>query len=420
MTQFHKSELMRFNYKNYIVSFVILSFSIGFVGCTGLTTAEGWGSPLIHDSTLIAATMDDQIIFLNLDDGSAVANHIDIRYSENEMKRAIYGQPVSSPIYYDGSNELFEELIFVATYNGWLHAILDFSENDYEIIESEKITDSQIIGGILTFDNKIYLGTTDGEDGELYSFQISLKTNDRGNPEVSFEDDWSMKFDGGIWSTPFFYNNDLILTTLDGHVHSVDLEGNLNWSKKFDSAISSSPLVINQQVLFGGFDSTFYSLDFDTGEINWTFDEAENWYWATPVESNGIIFAPSLDGNIYALDIDSGRKKWEMQTGDAIVGSPVIINDLIVSGSKDGSIYVAEVKSGEILGQCNIDEKIESDIIADPDSSGVIYFSARDHSFRALKIKSNGNPDEYWEAPYFSDKLKDDKLAQPNDWAPNC
>ena len=77
---------MRFNYKNYIVSFVILSFSIGFVGCTGLTTAEGWGSPLIHDSTLIAATMDDQIIFLNLDDGSAVANHIDIRYSENEMK----------------------------------------------------------------------------------------------------------------------------------------------------------------------------------------------------------------------------------------------------------------------------------------------------------------------------------------------
>ena len=102
-----------------------------------------------------------------------------------------------------------------------------------------------------------------------------------------------MKFDGGIWSTPFFYNNDLILTTLDGHVHSVDLEGNLNWSKKFDSAISSSPLVINQQVLFGGFDSTFYSLDVNTGEINWTFDEANNWYWATPVESNGIIFAPS-------------------------------------------------------------------------------------------------------------------------------
>ena len=247
-----------------------------------------------------------------------------------------------------------------------------------------------------------------------------MQSNDRGNPEVSFEDDWKISFDGGIWSTPSLHNENLILTTLDGQVHSIDLEGQINWSQKFDSAISSSPLVIDQQILFGGFDSNFYSLDVNTGETNWTFGDAKNWYWATPIQSDGMIFAPSLDGYMYALDIDSGRKKWEFQTGEAIVGSPLIIDDLIVTGSKDGSIYVAELKSGEILGQCNIDEKIESNIISDPNFPGVIYFSARDHSIRALKIKSNGNPDEYWEAPYFSDKLKDDKLAQPTDWAPNC
>ncbi len=417
MTQYHKSNVMRSNYKTFLIPVVLFMFSLGFMGCTGLTTAEGWGSPLVHGNKLIAATMDDQIVFLNLDDGSSVANHIDIRYSDTEMKRAIYGQPVAFQLYYEGSETLSEELIFVATYNGSIHSILEYSDNDYEIVESEKITDSQIIGGILTNNNKIYVGTT---DGNLYSFKISLKRNDRGNPEISFEDEWKIDFDGGIWSTPSLHNESLILTTLDGQVHSVDLDGQIKWSKKFDSAISSSPLVVDQQVLFGGFDSTFYSLDVNTGEINWTFRDAKNWYWATPIYSNGIVFAPSLDGNLYALDIDSGRKKWDFKTEDAIVGSPLIIDDLIVTGSKDGSIYVAELKSGEILGQCNIDEKIESNIITDINSPGVIYFSARDHSIRALKIKSNGNPDEYWEAPYFSDKLKDDKLAQPTDWAPNC
>jgi hypothetical protein len=73
--------------------------------------------------------------------------------------------------------------------------------------------------------------------------------------------------------------------------------------------------------------------------------------------------------------------------------------------------------SGMILASCDVGEKIESPIIAKEDS---VYFSARDHSVRSLLIKQNGNPDEKWDSPYFSDKAKDNEDPTPNDWSPSC
>ena len=65
----------------------------------------------------------------------------------------------------------------------------------------------------------------------------------------------------------------------------------------------------------------------------------------------------------------------------------------------------------------DVDERIETPVLA---HENTVYFGARDHSIRALVIKRNGNPDEKWDAPYFSDKAKDDENPNPSDWSPSC
>ena len=154
-----------------------------------------------------------------------------------------------------------------------------------------------------------------------------------------------------------------------------------------------------------------------TGDEEWIFEKASNWYWGAAVINDQTIYIPSLDGKLYALDIRSGKKKWELETNGSIVGSPAIVSDMIVVGSTDGEIRIAETSSGEVLASCDVGKSIQSPITSD---GFEIYFSVRDHSVRALTVKANGNPDEKWDAPYFSNLLKDDKNPQPSDWSPDC
>ena len=93
------------------------------------------------------------------------------------------------------------------------------------------------------------------------------------------------------------------------------------------------------------------------------------------------------------------------------------MNDMLVFGSRGNTIYVSEISSGIILGTCDVGDKIETPISVIDD---IVFFGARDHSIRALKIKPNGNPDEYWDSPYFSDKAKDGENPNVVDWVPGC
>ena len=147
------------------------------------------------------------------------------------------------------------------------------------------------------------------------------------------------------------------------------------------------------------------------GESDTKFSTAETF----PI--NHMIYVPSLDGNLYALDVNSGKKEWELETQGAIVGSPTIVSDMLVVGSTDGELRIVEIGSGELLGSCDIGESIESSITSEGSD---VYFSVRDHSVRSIVVKPNGNPDEKWDAPYFSNLLKDDKNPQPSDWSPDC
>ncbi len=368
------------------------------LGCTRINSAQGWSGALINDSHLVLTSMDGHIMVLDKQTGRHVWKPDLIRVNEKEEnKRASYGIPAAS-----------KGIVFVGVYDGKIQAI---EEDTGRIVETEVVSDDfEIIGGPLINNDKLFIGSS---DGVLRSYSL-----DFSNQQVIFNDDWEFEVSGEIWSTPVISNGILLITSLDHNIYALKEDtGELIWESSTGGAIAATPVVHNGTVFVGSFDSVFYAFDLSTGEEKWTFEKASNWYWGTPLVDENTIYVPSLDGKLYALDVNSGKKEWELKTEGAIVGSPAIVDDMIVIGSTDGEILIAETNSGELLGSCDVGKSIESPITSEGSD---VYFSVRDHSVRAITIKPNGNPDEKWDAPYFSNLLKDDKSPQPGDWSPDC
>jgi outer membrane protein assembly factor BamB len=342
--------------------------------------------------------MDGHIMVLDKNTGKHIWEPILMRVKEeDENKRAVYGLPAVS-----------NGIVFVGVYSGKIQAV---EVDTGRTVETEVVTDDfEIVGGPLIDGENLYIGAG---DGILRSYDL-----DFSNQQVTFNDDWEYEVDGEIWSTPIIHDDTLIITSLDHHVYALNKNtGELLWKAKTGGAVAATPVIKEDTVFVGSFDGVFYAFDLNTGEEKWIFEKASNWYWGSAVIDDQTIYIPSLDGKLYALDIRSGKKEWELETNGAIVGSPAIVSDMIVVGSTDGEIRIAEISSGELLDSCDLGESIHSPITSD---GFEVYFSARDHSVRALTIKTNGKPDEKWKAPYFSNLLEDEKEPQPIPWSEDC
>ena len=378
--------------------FVVLTFvALSLSGCSRLSVPQGWAGFVQRGDFIVSASMDGQIISLNKDTGRHKWEPVLIRVEkENENKRAVYGTPV-----------LDDEVIFVGSYDGKLHAI---SIDEGKLLETEPVTE-EFVAGPLYHKGIIYIG---GSDGIMYAYKVQRESESF----IGFELKWKRDLGSKIWSTAVIYQDTLIFGSLDHHLYGLDTrDGKTIWAYETGGAIASSPLLKGNTVYVGSFDSTFYAINAESGREKWTFTEASNWYWATPIFFEGFVYAASLDGKLYSLDGSTGNKKWESVSEGSIVGSPTVVSDMIVFGSTSGKIYVADLYSGNVLNTCDIDERIETPLLS---IGEVVYFGARDYSSRSLNIKSNGNPDENWEAPYFSDKAKEGENPQPANWTPDC
>lgn len=380
------------------LAFCLILLLLVTLGCTRINMAQGWSGTLVDGDHLILTSMDGHVMVLDRKTGKHIWKPDLIRVNEKEEdKRAAYGMPAVS-----------NGIVFVGVYDGKLQAM---AKDTGRVVETEVVSDDfEIIGGPLIHQNKLFIGAT---DGILRSYSLEFS-----NQQVSFNDEWEFEVGGEIWSTPVISGETLIITSLDHSVYALKKDtGELLWIAKTGGAIAATPTVEKNTVYVGSFDGVFYAFDLFTGEEIWTFDKASNWYWGKAVINGDMIYVPSLDGNLYALDVNSGKKEWELETQGAIVGSPTIVSDMLVVGSTDGELRIVETGSGELLGSCDIGESIESSITSEGSD---VYFSVRDHSVRSIFVKPNGNPDEKWDAPYFSNLLKEDKNPQPSDWSPDC
>lgn len=354
------------------------------VGCAGISTPEGWSGGVISGNALIIGTSDGTVLAVDKIEGTTI--WVQGLRGEEETDRAVYGIPAVA----DGN-------VFVGGYDSILYAYDTEGEERWQ-----EPLGGRIVGGPAVVGDLVIAGVALDEpigdrQGRLHAFET--ETGDSA---------WVFPTVGPIWSAPTVWAGTVYFGTLGKAVFAVSVDnGQEVWRFETGGAVVASPLIERGRVYVGDFDSVFYALNAQTGAIVWRFDGAARWYWAKAIAHRGTIYAPSLDGNLYALDAASGRLLWTFETEGAIVGSPVILGDLIavpVANGDDSKIAMVEL-NGISSEACLIGEDVRTPLVADGD---LIYFGVSDHSIRALRIKSSGNPDEEW--VYFTDR--EDPIAR--------
>ena len=330
--------------------------------CAVIGTPEGWSAGTVVGDTLYIGTAQGELLALDRSSGETIWRFV-LR-GQQQTDRAIYGR-----VAVDG------DMVYLGGYDSILYAL----SQDGDLIWEERVGGA-IVGGPVVAEGMVLVGSS---DGNLYAFGVEDES-----------EKWRFTTGDKVWSSPHVVDGVAYFGSLDHNVYAVSLDdGGEVWQFSTGGAVTASPLVFGGRVYVGSFDGVFYAIDAKTGDEVWTFGDASNWYWSQAIAAEDTVYAPSLDGNLYALDTETGLVRWKLETEGPIAGSPTFVMDMIAVPSADGKVRLAKLEDGIELDACNIGAEIRTPLV---EHEGLVYFAARDQSIRALRIKSNGNPDEEW------------------------
>jgi outer membrane protein assembly factor BamB len=161
--------------------------------------------------------------------------------------------------------------------------------------------------------------------------------------------------DGAVTGTPA-WNGVMVyipISNEDETIESVDLQnGSRNWAAKLGAA-ESSPMVYDKYLYVTSLNGWLYCLDISDGQEVWNFKTG------TEIERRPIRSSPATDGStivfgcddgcLYAVARSDGSRKWRFQTGQSIFASPIIVDGRVVVGSLDGRVYCLELSTGILV-----------------------------------------------------------------------
>ncbi len=342
--------------------------------CAGGFAAQGgWSGPVVSGDLIYVGTREGRLLALDKETGTTA-------WIFPSPKDEDIGPVYSTPALDD------EGWLYVGGFNGNIYAI-DTSSIDTSrglpSVEAEWIfpTNGEIVGGVVVAQGTVLVGSSDGALYALDARDGTLK--------------WRFSTGNKVWSTPAVDGGVVYFGSLDHNLYAVSLaKGEEIWRFETSGAIASTPVVGSGKVYIGSFEGIFYAVNTVTGMEQARF-EADSWFWSTPMVLDSRVYVSSLDHKLYALDARTLDLVWiePLETQGAILGASVVVGDRLVVPSDDGNLYVLRLKDGQDKRLCAIDSEIRAPLATDGD---IVYLSALDHSIRAIKIDSRGNPDEIW------------------------
>jgi len=325
-----------------------LSLVLLLTACGGVTSPKGWASPLITDSTLLAAPNHQSLADVDLQTNS---RNWTFPPSKSKISlTALYGTPAVS-----------QGVVLVGAYNGTLYA-LNLSDG------SEKwsaATQGQIVGGPVASDGTVYVGSA---DRCLYAFAVD-SGDQRFNPVCTGEK---------IWSTPVVSNGVVYFSSMDKKVYAIDATtGEAGWPQPFkaDGAIASTPVVDSGTVYVGGLDNYMYALDASNGQMRWRF-KADDWIWNRALVSGGTVYFGSLSGKVYGVDATSGELRWDrpFSAKGVVRGGPATVGSTLIVATDQGNVYGLDASTGNEVWSSRAGSGVLSDLVV---SGGMVYYSTK-------------------------------------------
>jgi outer membrane protein assembly factor BamB len=161
---------------------------------------------------------------------------------------------------------------------------------------------------------------------------------------------WRFKTGGPISVGPTLTENSVYVSSKDGYIYSVGLDGILKWRFKTGDEIACGITNYRNRILFGGFDGYFYCINRDSGKETWRFKTGAEIVHdrPCPVHEN-IVYFGSFDNYLYAVNVETGKEIWRFKAGKyGVDGPPSIYGDMLFFPSREGIVFAVSLEGKEI------------------------------------------------------------------------
>lgn len=253
----------------------------------------------------------------------------------------------------------------------------------------------------LKIDRSINPGPTDWETLGGSPSRVNQSASSANPP---LRELWQYDAGSGITATPLVRDNLLIVCTLKGELHAVDLrtgkrigfvavdgtvagtpvwdqtavyipisaedetiesvnvrDGSRNWRSKLGQS-ESSPLLFAKRLYITTLNGVLHCLNSVNGDEIWKFrtaaDDIRKPIRSSPATDGDVIVFGCDDGVVYAVDRESRIEKWRFKTGQSIFASPIITKQRVIVGSLDGKLYCLEIHTGKLVWSFDTKSKI--------------------------------------------------------------
>ena len=162
---------------------------------------------------------------------------------------------------------------------------------------------------------------------------------------------WENENAGYHDSSPVLVDSTIYIGAMDpGQLLAIDpFDGSSVVLKEFGSCIESTPAIHGNRIFLGSYPS-IYCVDRFTGDVEWEFENENDFLHASCGVADGLVFWGDHDGwapadstvFIHAVDTQTGTEVWNYEITDAwkgVLSSPAITDGVMYIGAGDGNLY---------------------------------------------------------------------------------
>jgi outer membrane protein assembly factor BamB len=395
------------------LSLILLVIVLGIIalGCSG-PVWQGWSGFAGYDGILYFGSMDGRVFAI---DPSARNQELHFP-SEGEwvitvrapapaggMCGPIGCAPAAQLATVYGTPVVAGDLVYVATYAGDSGKVMAinrlapgydeegipaWNRGEWFYPRSESKFIGSVVGSPVMGEDTLYVCTS---DGNVYAL-------DAVNGEEKGEE-----FDTGgkIWTSPALEDGVIYVSNYEKRLFALSSQDlSPVWSKptELPAAAASSLVAAGNDIFFGTFDNQLYAVDGTNGNVKWTFSGG-NWFWATPLVKDDMVYAGCLDNKVYALDASTGDELWHFTADNQIVATPVLVDNLLVAASESGTVYILGADSGKpehepVSVGASVKVPVRAPLYAE---GNMVYVHASNRCVYAVDVQSG---DVVWKFPY--------------------
>lgn len=159
---------------------------------------------------------------------------------------------------------------------------------------------------------------------------------------------WRYQMQGGSKATPLVRDGRVYVGANDGRFYALDAHsGKELWRFDAGSEILSSAAMVKNTIVFGSASGKMYGLSTE-GHRKWVFDANDSAFSSPVADEEGNVYFGTNGARLIALNAETGQMLWSFADAQySIESKPCVYKDRVYFGAWDGNVYCLDRKTGK-------------------------------------------------------------------------